>query len=399
MHKTLNQLNQEISTLGGTIRAALDKLNLGAAEMDAEQLRAARNAIEADQERLQELRATYDLQMKNEGRKIAPKKEDKPMNELKNRLASNEYARAFDSALRNGINRRTARADENYHILLDTLTEAGNSGADGGFLVPIDIDTRIHELMREYGDIAALFGEEAVGTATGWRVADTAVTTGFTKLTGELPTTGIPMDDQPAFAQVPFALDTYGLIIPASNELVNDETADLFGYIANWMAKKLVITRNALVLASLATKNAAAAAGKTDPVKAIKKALNVTLDPAVSKTGLVIAGQTGFSVLDELVGTDGRGLLQPDLTNATMNRIAGRPLHTVTDAQLTNANIVYLGNPKAYGTLFTGQGLEIETTTIGGDAWRKNGTEIRGIVRMDFSVFDADAMCAVDLNK
>ena len=42
-------------------------------------------------------------------------------------------------------------------------------------------------------------------------------------------TGGIAKDDQPKFAKVTYSLKTYGLIVPVSNELANDEVANLFG--------------------------------------------------------------------------------------------------------------------------------------------------------------------------
>jgi HK97 family phage major capsid protein len=73
--------------------------------------------------------------------------------------ASNEYARAFAYAIKNGINRRNGRGNENVKILFDALTEGGGStpGEDGGFLVPIDIDNQIRELKRALNPLAPLF--------------------------------------------------------------------------------------------------------------------------------------------------------------------------------------------------------------------------------------------------
>ena len=92
--------------------------------------------------------------------------------------------------------------DEKHKVLYDALTIAGGSpaGEDCGFLVPEDIDNTIRELRRDFSPLADLFNVEAVSSNSGWRVVDTAPTTGMTALTSEIPEDGIAQDDQPAVA-------------------------------------------------------------------------------------------------------------------------------------------------------------------------------------------------------
>lgn len=391
MHKTLRQLQNEITAAGAAINRDLQQLNTNAANLTTEELVKARAAIVDSQNRLQELKDLYQLQANNEGARLGAKKEEKPMeNSLKNRLASNEYAQAFVHAIRNGINKRTARNDEKCAILLDALTEAGGSpaGTDGGFLVPIDIDNMIREKLREYGDIASLFNEETVTAPTGWRVMDNAPTAGFSQISAEMAQ--IAADDQPSFVQVPYTVNKYGLRLPVSNELVNDEAANLFGYIANWYAKKLVITRNGIVINAM--KAALTATDiKTDVLAGVKTAVNVTLDPAIAAGATFLTNQSCWDVLDQLKDGDDRAQLQPDPTNATAYRLLGHAVKPTKDTTLTGKDI-FVGNYKQFGTLYTMGGFELASTDIGGDAWKTDSTEFRGLVRMGFSAFDTEAV-------
>ena len=95
---------------------------------------------------------------------------------LREMRASNEYARAFAYALKNGINRRNGRGNEKVRVLFDALTEGGGdpAGEDGGFLVPVDIDNQIREIKRQLNPLSDLFNVENVTAPTGWRVIDTA---------------------------------------------------------------------------------------------------------------------------------------------------------------------------------------------------------------------------------
>ena len=112
---------------------------------------------------------------------------------------------------------------------------------------------------------------------------------------------------------------------------------------------------------------------------------------------MIITNQTGFDAIDQLVDDTGRGLLQPDPTNATLLRLFGRPVVKVSDAQLPNLSTntyapFYIGDGKEFATLFRKEGFEVASTDIGGDAWAKDSTEVRGIVRLGVSKFDTAAI-------
>ncbi|MBR5760073.1 MAG: phage major capsid protein, partial [Thermoguttaceae bacterium] len=129
------------------------------------------------------LQAAYDAQMAGHqaGLQPAQPQESRSRREMR---ASNEYARAFAYAMKNGINRRNGRGNEKVSVLFDALTEGGGdpAGEDGGFLVPVDIDNQIKELKRALNPLSDLFNVETVSAPTGWRVMDTAPTTGMSSV-------------------------------------------------------------------------------------------------------------------------------------------------------------------------------------------------------------------------
>ena len=47
-----------------------------------------------------------------------------------------------------------------------------------------------------------------------------------------------------------------------------------------------------------------------------------------------------------------------------------------------------------FATLFSKDGFEVASTDIGGDAWAKDSTEVRGIARLCVSKFDTAAVAA-----
>ena len=151
-----------------------------------------------------------------------------------------------------------------------------------------------------------------------------------------------------------------------------------------------------LLLTALKTLTASAlTSGTITPDSAIKTILNKTLDPAISAGAVIMTNQSGFDALDQLTDDMGRGLLQPDPTNATLFRMFDRRVIAVSDAQLPNTSSkpeFFIGDMKEFATLFRKAGLEVASTDIGGNAWAKDLTEVRGIARMCVSKFDTSAV-------
>jgi len=409
---TLIEMRNAMSTLGAQIaekNALLGEL----AAMDGGSLsdmEGIQNEMAQLQKRFSALQTSYNNEMARVAGKVVPMENLQNQNTQEERSVlamrkSNEYVRAFAYAVKNGINRRNGRGNENVKILFDALTEGGGTtpGEDGGFLVPIDIDNQIKELKRALNPLSELFNTESVTAPTGWRVMDTAPTTGMTAV-NEMAT--IPTDDQPEFAKIPYTLTKYGLIVPVSNELLSDEVANLMGYLSRWFARKLVITENTLLLTALKTLTASTLTnGKTggNGVDGVKTVLNKVLDPAISVNATILCNQDGFDELDQLKDDQGRGLLQPDPVNPTQFRIFGRPVKMVSNAVMPSGTGTgattdfFIGDFREFATLFQKDGFEVASTDIGGNAWKTDSTEVRGIARMGVSKFDEAAVARRNL--
>ena len=302
--------------------------------------------------------------------------------------------RAFDE---NADIVRRAAAVENA----SQMTEG--TPADGGLIVPEDVQTTINELRRSLVPLADLFAVENVSFLSGTRVVDTQPTKGFTKMS-EMDT--IPNDDKPVFAKLSYKVEDYGLFLPVSNDLLRDTDQALLAYIAHWMAKKQVITENNLLVTKLAALDAAAtAATAANVIATLKKLLNVSLDPAISATAHFIVNQDGFNALDQLLDANKRPLLQPDPSAAVGKMLFGRPVSVVSNGTLASKTAseaattapIYFGDFTQYATLFRRQPMELASTDVGGSAWRTNSTEVRAITRLDAQVFDSAAAAAVTL--
>ena len=380
--ENIRNIQNQLDQARAQARQLIANPNATAAEMDAhaatiQQLNARLNLA---QQELQHGEAAAAAQVNP-----APQMTAVEESRLRGMLRSNEYARAFADAVRAGVTLKAGRGIEKYNVLYDALTISGGdpAGADGGFLVPEDIDHQIHELRRTLNPLADLFSVESVSTNSGWRIMDNAPETGMTAVDemGE-----IPQSDQPSFAKVPYKLTKYAMWLPVSNELASDEVANLFAYLSRWIAKKGVITENILLLSilnGLAAEDVAAGG----ELKAIKGVMNKTLDPAIALTSTIVTNQDGFDVLDNLEDKTGRPLLNPDPKTGTPRMANGRSIHIIGNNVLPTTDgkaPMFVGDLKQLATLFKRNPMEVASTNIG-------GIEMRAIVRMGTSTFDTGA--------
>jgi HK97 family phage major capsid protein len=333
-------------------------------------------------------------------RKFTPVGGDPEPKGITDLRASQEYGNQFWAAFRSGATPKGIQAGqhsaERYGRLMDALTETGGApaGSEGGFLNPIDFDNKIIERMRQFLDLVeSCFNLEMVTAYSGWRAIETA--TALLPLQAMTENTDQTEIENPTFVKLPYTVTDRGGFLPIGNDLLMDSPANIMQYVAKWFGKKVVLTRNYYALTLINALAATAVAAAKDLPGAIKKALNVTLDPSVSAGACVCTNQSGFDTLDQLLDGTGRPLLQPDPTNVTRMLYKGRRVVVLADrlwpnlAGPTRARI-FIGGPE-YLTFFQRAAFEMATTTVGGEAWRKNNTEVRGIMRSDCKEIDAEA--------
>jgi HK97 family phage major capsid protein len=326
-------------------------------------------------------------------------------------LKSNEYVNAFFKALSNSMTPKDFKKSGvpgGMNILMKALTETGGTpaGADGGFLLPTDFNNMIIALQRQYLDLSQFVNVENVQAFSGWRAVE--------KTTAQLPfttfgnDTSVPAAEQPAFVKVQYQVKDYGGFLPVSNDLLQDTPANIMAYLSKWFGRKTILTNNSLILAILnaLTTIPADTATPKNALDTIKHVLNVTLDPDISVNATIFVNQDGFDFLDQIKDTMNRPLLQPDPTNDTKYMVKGRPVAlmanrllpstVVTGTPDTTHSRIIIGDAAAAITLFARAGLEMVSTTVGGNAWYNNNTEIRGIMRADCQEIDDGAVTAID---
>ena len=352
--------------------------------------------------------AEDDAKLKALHGQLKKKKEDDAAEKSADAIRSEpEYAKAWADALRSGMSVKKSLGVEKYNILHKALTVSGGTpaGADGGFLVPIDFDNAIIQETKDYLDLSTLFNVETVSTMTGWRAVEVAGQRTKLPLVGE--NTAIGKNNQPKFKKVSYSINKYGDRLVVSSELMEDNTAGLIQYLAQWFGPKYILTKNDLLLSILKklTFTAQTATTDKDKVKAIKSILNKSLNTAYSRGATLLTNQNVYDEMDNWVDGQNRPMLVPDVSG-DFDRFKGRRVvygdndligeHSVTTSgqspTTTKYDPLFIGNFKAAATLFVRKAMEVAATDVGGDAWANDAYELRCLCRMDAQSVDDSAV-------
>lgn len=269
--------------------------------------------------------------------------------------------------------------------IIDAAGTPGQVGATpgkGGYLVPVEQIAELLEFRRQYTSLKDQCSVQAVSTTSG-NMPTIGQETG--KLVAFEELNEINQEDLD-FGQLKFSITDYGDIIPVSNTILADADIDLMSLIGRRFALKSVNAENEKILAALPTK----ATVITD-WKGITKALNVTLDPAISASAKILTNQDGIEWLDELVDSNGRPMLTQSLADPTKYLFRGREIIVVSNALLAPAKAIpfYVGSISDAVAFFERQGVEIAVSQDAG--FSKNATYIRAVERFGVTAADSAA--------
>ncbi|MBP2027406.1 HK97 family phage major capsid protein [Acetoanaerobium pronyense] len=274
------------------------------------------------------------------------------------------------------------------------------TGEDGGYLIPIDQQTRVNELKRSLPALENYVKVEPVRTLTGSRnIEKNALYTPFQEFTEG---NDVPASDAPQFTNIPYAIKDRGGILPVPNNLMNDSDIAIESYLNSWLAKKSVATRNKLILDLLNTLTKVPVTDLTD----LKEIFNIELDPAIEASAKVFTNQDGFNWLDTLKDAEGKFMVQPNPLEPTKKMLFGKyeivvlsnkAMATRNDGTNYQAPII-IGDMEEAVVLFDREQMSLLSTNIGGQAFTKNRTDIRAIQREDVKMFDSEAVVFAEIN-
>lgn len=302
------------------------------------------------------------------------------------------YSEVFDKALRG-----RKLSDEEVTVInqeFETRKFQSEVAQEGQLIIPVDAQTAIQTLRRQFDVLEPLVNREVVGTLTGSRVIEKqADMTAFVDIEEWAEIAEI---ENPKFDSYSYKVNTKAGILPVPRTLLQDESASLQTYISNWIARKSAFTRSQDILTVLNTGTVTATIADFDD---LKRVFNVTLDPAIAATASIVTNQDGYNYLDTLKDTQGRYIIQPLVTDATKKGLFGRlPITVLSNAWLpstgtgiTKTAPIFIGDLKEGVTLFDRNVYEVVGTDVGGKAFTRNTYDIRVIDRYDVKKVDDGA--------
>lgn len=377
------------------LKAASDRFEAAKTANNIEEMRAATKEVA-------EKRELLDMEMSNQANKVPDlieptgkaKTADRSIAELDDVELEKRYEKTFLKAIR--AKSLNSEDQEVFERVKEKRAFSSTVDVDGGLIVPEDVQTKINEFKRTFIALEQCVTTERVSMKSGSRVLEAnADLVPFADINewGE-----IAEIDSPKFTQMAYAIKDYAGILPIPNTLLQDTDQNLLAYVAKWIAKKSVFTRNVKILALLNALTVQALANIDD----IKTVFNVALDPSIAVSSQVVTNQDGFNHLDQLKDIDGRYVLQPNPLDATQKLLFGKPVIVLPNKNLPSTVDVtdgtlaplFLGDLKEAVILFDRGVYEIKTTDIGGKSFTRNTTDMRVIDRFDIKTWDAEAVIA-----
>lgn len=278
----------------------------------------------------------------------------------------------------------------NYAQIKNMVSSDETEGAGhAGLTIPEDVQTTIHTLVRQYDSLQEYVNVERVSTSKGSRVYEKW--SDITALS-EIDEEGAKIGDNndPQLTTIKYLIKRYAGITTVTNSLLKDTAENIIAWLSNWIAKKVVVTRNTKIIAAIDTLPTKPTLAKWDDIID----LEAKVDPAIKPTSMFLTNTSGFAALKKVKNAMGDYLMERDVKSPTGYSIDGFPVKEVADRWLPNkttARPLYFGDLKQAVTLFDRENMSLLATNIGAGAFETDTTKIRVIDRFDVRTVDNEA--------
>lgn len=386
-NKNINQLNDAWIDQGQKVSAMTDKLNLIVLsdkfdKKEFDELSAERDNAVAWRDALH-----TQLEEERKAKEIADMADENktPLNDTEVKI-ENEFIKNFQGMI---------KGDPKVMNLITSSTD--ESGNAIGLTIPQDIQTAINTLVRQYDSLQQYVKREAVSTPTGSRVWEkwTDVTP-LADLDDETATIGD--NDDPHLTLIKYAIHRYAGISTVTNSLLKDTADNIMAWLSQWIAKKVVVTRNAKIIEVMNKAPKKPTLAKFDDIIDM---INTSVDPAIKSTSFLLTNTSGCNELCKVKDAMGNYLLQPDPTQPDRMTVRGKRVVMIADKWLPSTGTasapvypLYYGDLSQAVTLFDRENMSLLTTNIGGGAFETDQTKIRVIDRFDVEPTDTEAFVA-----
>lgn len=208
----------------------------------------------------------------------------------------------------------------------------GGIGLNGGkVLIPETILPAEHE-QHQFTRLGNLVRNISVSTTTG-KLPVFQTSSDILKKHTEFGST-VP-NVSPEIKPVTWDLGTFTGSYVFSQELLTDSSYDWQSELSQRLTELRDNTDDSLIITALTTGITPVAT--TDLIADLKKAINSDLKPVDAQNASIILSQSAYNLLDQMKDTEGRPLVQPDVTKATGQSILGKQVVIIDDLLFPNA--------------------------------------------------------------
>ena len=216
-------------------------------------------------------------------------------------------APAKESGLKKAIKALAEAARNGFKVKAVTEGSMANTqhAADGGYLVPEDIETRVYALR---GEVPSLLDEVTVKTVTAQSGRRTLrKRTGGTGFATVAEAAAYPVLGTPQFDTVEYKIEKRGGVTAATAEVMEYSDEEIAAEIETWLAAESRATANRLIVAQAKASGTTALTGIDGIVKAW-----IQLGSAFRSVSKLITNDDGLAWLATLTDKNGRFLLAPN---------------------------------------------------------------------------------------
>lgn len=268
------------------------------------------------------------------------------------------------------------------------VTPSGTNGE--GYLLPEDVKTKIHELVRSYKSFRPLLGKISTTDMAGsFPIEDFETVSELVDFTDNGD--DIAEADDISFRNIPWSLKQKGAFIVLGNTLLQKTDNDLIDYVARVFAKKAVITENKMAIAALKLNKTVKPVAEVSDLRSL---YNKEISESVKYGAVLVTNQDGFDFLDGEEDLNGRPLLQPWPTDPTKKSYKGMPIEVFDNALLPTvgespaAKVPFFMGNLEMGASFVDDGM-YEFALSEHALFKKNVTLARVIEHVDVIQVDA----------
>lgn len=281
---------------------------------------------------------------------------------------------------------KEVRSFEAYVKSAGEVRDGLTTDVDGKAIIPTEIVSPVYESKVGSNDLSAYVDVKKVSVGQGSYPIAKNDPSKVLATKAELAQIG---DTDSGMTAVDFKCETRAGKVYLSQELIDDSAVDFKSEIQSQLAKLVKNTDNANIINTL--KGISAKTVKTlDDIKALRNSLDFGLTP------VVITNNDGFAYLDNLKDSQGRYILQPDVTIASGKSLFGCPVIVMNNKVLPDVKAgqfpIFIGDLQEAVALIRRNQITTNWTQF--DSYSEG---LAVIYRSDYKLKNADAVVAMTL--